>query len=114
MGDGGGLSACLGADKKVVFATTGDGAHPTLGGVVVLLEDAVGAIAREALHPRQTIAAHSGERLRAGDAGQLHGQPSLKVVEDRGGIGLAEPPRLHRRGDFFNDQATLSSLFGFG
>ncbi|VDS10124.1 hypothetical protein PARHAE_03337 [Paracoccus haematequi] len=48
VGDGCGLSTCLGTDEEVVFPPEGDAAHAAFGGVVVEFEDAVVEVGAQA------------------------------------------------------------------
>ena len=98
VGDGGGLAARLGADEQIVLAAEGYGAHAAFGGVVVEFEDAVVEIRSQAFHAGQGIADGRCERGFSRDRGELHGQPSFQVVEDRGGMGPSQFCAPIRRG----------------
>jgi hypothetical protein len=90
VGDGGGFAACLGAHEEVVPASEGDAAHAEFGGVVIDLKDAVVEVGAQAFHPGQGVSDCCGQRGFSRDRGELHGQPSLQIVEDRGGMGLSQ------------------------
>jgi hypothetical protein len=90
VGDGGGLAAYVGADEEVVLAAEGDGAHGAFGCVVIELKDAVVEVGPQALHPGEGVSDDGSERGFFRDLGELHSRPSLQIVEDRGGMGVAE------------------------
>lgn len=90
VGDSGGLAACFGTDEEVVLAAQGDSAHAAFGGVVVEFQDAVVEIGPQAFHPGDGISDCSGERGFARDRRELHGQPNLEIIEDRGGMGTSQ------------------------
>jgi hypothetical protein len=47
-------------------------------------------VGAQALHAGQGIADGGREGGFARDRGEVHGQPDLQIVEDRGGMGVAE------------------------
>ena len=118
VGDGRGFAASLGTDEEIVLPPKGYGAHAAFGGVVVQFQDAVVEVGAQAFHAGQGIADGGGERGFARDRGELHGQPDLQVVEDRGRMCSAkrDPDIWWRPSGFLLDGIELrdpaDGLFG--
>lgn len=90
VGDGSCLTACFRTDEEVILPPEGDGAHAAFGGVVVEFQDAMAEVGAQAVHGGQHIADGSREWGFARDRGELHGQPSLQIVEDRGRVAASQ------------------------
>jgi hypothetical protein len=56
----------------------------------VQFQDSVVGIGAQAVHAGQGMADGGGERGFARDRGELHRQPALQIVEDRGGMGASQ------------------------
>jgi hypothetical protein len=90
--DGGGVGG-LGeglAASCATGGTGGDGAHGAAGTPGVQLKDAVAEAGAQAFHPGQGVSDGGGEWGFARDRGELHGEPNLQPVEDRGRMCLAK------------------------